>query len=349
MKKQKILALITTLVLLAAPFNVTAFNNTPMSTDNQNFVKTAVENDIVKKSISQKDIKSFKTKLGSASNSEKNDKLLKLLDLSDNNISGFGGQDEVDKMLKNADNIDVEYKYIKTDSEGSTTVIDKDEYESGIKAKSMKANGDYPDGTNDGKNVEYEDDYMEIVTLAVYVHPGDDGQKGWYNFTSEFIWQTVPCYTENDGCSLYVDDSVVSWNQDKSTARSALYYQAEDGLTGKRTSYTTWKNGYDDNVTVTSQGISAVWDLPDAYAYSIPYISISIFGSARVQDFNSSRQFDVWSKYEHTYPIVTYGVSFGWTTGSTPGITVSCWPGTGHQEYCSHCTPEYIPDRDIYK
>lgn len=328
--------------------------------DPVNLVVKSESNNKVFYTITEPNLKRLKATLAedSTSVSESNNQLLLSLGYTEEDIASIK-QEEIDLILSEAADITVTQSYVKVDADGNTKEVSPQECMRAVEeikqneAEQLEtASVAARSYSNDGYNREDSNDgYMRITTMASYVHPGASGEKGWYNVSGTFTWLIMPTYRMTDAMSLYADECM--WSQNQKDYYSSFTHKAFN-YHNNTLSYTNEKTTEDR--VLNRDGVYYKWKLPISTndiahknVYNVYYMSFYIRAKVQAKNSISTNNFNVFTHYEHTYSALNIQPSFGWSTGSMPGVSVTGAFAGGNTSYYSLCEVQYNPNRNIYK
>ena len=289
----------------------------------------------------------------SANNTEMNKEVLKVVGYDDEDFIVMGDE-EVNYLANNAESMVITDTYYRMDENGNTELVSLEEYNNAQVSLAYSSDNDAE------TSVEVEEGWFHITTTAVYLDPStQNGEKGWYVFSGNFEWLSIPNYKMIDAASLGFNVQL-EWSNDLtqyfSTRVDKYKYHGlvELGI-GEETTYTsldttnTSRKEYTD-LHLYSDGLYCEWQLPSDIVgsdYSVLYeltgCEIYLRGKARIGLYNSEQGFTVFSRYEHTYSAVSWQPSFSWDESILGVVAESFALVNGSNTYSSHCGVVYDP------
>ena len=202
---------------------------------------------------------------------------------------------------------------------------------------------------NDAWAIDDTNGYIKITTRSDYINPSTvNGQQGWYNFSATYEWLAAPSQAYTDAFSIYA--AGCAWSAGSTDIYSKMSYNYYDldvynGETEENYGYNEQER-YTQDRTVQSTGVYYTYSVPESYSYLDVYIGLYfshqisnltyyIRAKARVSNYTVPQSFNVYSRYEHLTKSFNVSVSFDWSIGSWPGVSVTPTVGNNHTAYYS--------------
>lgn len=251
------------------------------------------------------------------------------------------GDDEIDEIIENGENITLQNAYYYTDAEGKTRLITREEYQRAKNQSKIDVMGN-----GGSSSADSADGYFNIFLSAVYLSPSSQNNEiGWYIFSGTFKFiNGTPKYRMRDAASLAVED--VMWAQDSSEFFSTMthkYYNHAGNELTEQSKKVTDKYMY-------TNGFYYLWDLPrttnepsQGLVHIVFDIRIYVRGKAKMRYYEDEQSFSLYARYEHTYSALSVQPSFSWTLGSIPGVSANVGVSNGSNTYTSSCAITYKP------
>jgi len=253
------------------------------------------------------------------------------------------GDDEVNYLANNAESMVIIDTYYRINEDGNVAITSLDEYNNAqVSLLTISEN----DATT---SVEVEPGWFHITTSALYLDPDTQGgEAGWYIFTGNFEWLSIPDYRMIDAASLGFNVQL-QWSNSTADFWSTRTYVMRGTFDETGTTYTDRKE-YGD-VHVVPEGMYCEWSLPDDVTTSdnYPLVRLTSFdlylrGKARIGQYNVTQGFTVYSRYEHVYSVLSLNPGFSWD-GSVFGISANPTIHSDSNTYTSHCGVHYDPSK----
>lgn len=173
------------------------------------------------------------------------------------------------------------------------------------------------------------------------------GEVGWYVFSGNFEWLSIPDYRMTDAASLGFNVQL-QWSNNNADFWSTMTYDAIsiNGIVNP----TTTRKEYGD-MHLVSEGLYCEWDLPsdtqatgDPLLGSVTSLEIYLRGKARIGEHNVPQGFTIYSRYEHVYSVLSLNPGFSWD-GTVIGVSVNPAWHSNSNTYTSHCGVHYDPSK----
>ncbi len=186
-----------------------------------------------------------------------------------------------------------------------------------------------------------------VVTSSLLSASSQNGQKGWYLFSTTNEWLKMPTFRMTDAFSLYCADA--AWSDKPSDFFSDMYYEYH-GLNSQ-----TWETFEDYSLTekgtqdlvIKPTGAYYTWNLPDDITQQYYYLTVDkmnfmMWGKARVKYPAMETSTNLYSRYEHVHPVILIQPSFSWDTSGTFGVSAG-GISLDKTTYYAHNLTHYIP------
>ncbi len=361
--------------------------------DVSDFITYYEMNNEYKSSINQQKLEFMKNHLDTdkISKEELYTEVFRGLGYSDEEINAIG-MEEISYIMETSIEITMNEQYVMVDEEGNCEVVSKEEclseaekinLENKVQRKNQlevasqsiispiqneqfsSKNNTMVAATasNDSLNSEIKG-AMKITTRSDYIKPSTiNNEKGWYNFSSTFVWLTTPDKSWTDAFSLYAVGC--AWSQGTSDIYSRMTYTEvykywpNIGSSPKITKTPKTVEKYTKDRKVQSEGVYYTYELPQkttnmgfiplppiwwSSETSFENLIFYIRAKARVSNQNANYNFNVFSRYEHLTKDFSVNKAFVWRVGSSfPGVTVTTKVETNHTAYESYNYTSYNP------
>lgn len=177
----------------------------------------------------------------------------------------------------------------------------------------------------DGTSETSSNGYLSLGILYFYTASNHS-----YGFVGAAEWLIMPASRFTDAISLYASD--VAWNNkaiDNYGAEVNTTCMLTIGQYDSKPQSSTTQYDY-KSANRFPDGFYYTWTLPantqapNASGVRITYqnMSIQIAGKAQLKN-NNINTFNVYLSYEHRQLHISPSASFGWTTGSLPGVSIT--------------------------
>lgn len=272
---------------------------------------------------------------------EQNVIILQELGFSDITISTMTPSD-IENLFQNAIEITTETIYMKSNPDGTTSIISEANCMNAIETKNNTVATTA--GSNDGwGNYPSDDGYMRLTISSEYLNPSSmNNEKGWYYFHTWYEWLSVPSHRMKDAISIAAPNFTWDTFNADGAYCSTMYYRHTD------------INGYDGRVdanlkttqdlTVASNGIYYEWYMPlSATGVDMYYIQFYIRARARVSFFESPQSVGVYTKYVHTYATLDLEPTFSWTLVDQIGVSLNPHIVIKSNDYYFNIAHSYTP------
>ncbi len=289
-------------------------------TSTTDYTVTLENNNIITNSISAQNLDSLYSTLSANNMSEyeKNVYVLKELGFSDEIIESMS-QDDVNNMLENAESIQVEVKYLVTDSEGETTIISEDECMALIDQYNSESSLSVLDNGGFSANL-VGGGCMRITISSIYIDPSSNNNvKGWFDIHAWYEWLILDNQRHTDAISISADNFV--WSDRKQSDYSSSYYYKVRDLNGNESTYSERADG--NAGEYSSCGMGYTWKVPKDSGSSlvVTYIQYYLRGKGHVRDATRNDSFNVNARYEHVVENVSIDVqiTYQWSNSMNDG------------------------------
>ena len=198
-----------------AAIDFLAENNKYISQDG--YVTTHINNNIIQKSINKTNLNKMYSDLNKMKLDvyEKNIAVLKAVGYSEQIIESMNPSD-INEILENAESISTEIKYLKSNSDGTLSIISEDEAEEMVIREQQRielALNSTSSDENGGWSANTFEGCMRITVSSVYINPSSiNNQKGWFNFHAWFEWLVLDNQRHRDAISISAVDCAWSDN-----------------------------------------------------------------------------------------------------------------------------------------